>query len=227
MKNLVSKDFVFTNNKGKLEFIGDFEGFYQSVDDPWGQEGKDSRLEKLYQKSREYLEMIISKLPNVDSGCEVGCGLGYVVNQLNVKLHHIHWDGMDISETAIKKAKDKFKEISFFCDDICSPNLHKNKQYDVVILNQILWYILEDLENVFSNIDRLLNKNGYLIISTFFLKDQQYGTEIIGSFNDLVCYCLNSYKDSYKIIHANIEYGDESTKHIDSILVLKKNHKAF
>jgi SAM-dependent methyltransferase len=220
--NLVSKDFIFTQKNGKLEFVGDFEGYYKNIQDPWGQSGDDERLQNLYKESRNYLINSINNLFDVHIGCEIGCGIGYVTKQLNDRLEHMKWDGIDISPTAIEKAKNKFKNIDFFCGNICSTDLKIDKKYDVVVLNQILWYILVDLETVFKNINDLLNKNGYLIISTFFLKEQKYGTEIIGSFDELVIYCLKHLKNNYKLIHADIKYGDESDEHRDSILILKK-----
>lgn len=221
-ENLISKDFIFKEENGELKLVGDFEGYYQSEEDPWGQSGADERLQKLYNQSRLDLEKAVFGLQNIKSANEIGCGIGYVTDYLSKKLGDIEWSGIDISNTAIEKAKNKFPKINFFCKDICAKDFSSENKYDVIILNQILWYILEDIDQVFINIDKLLNKNGYLIISTFFLKEQRYGADIIGSFDALILYCLK--KQDYRLINANIKYED-SQEHRDSILVLQKYDK--
>ncbi|MCG7533156.1 class I SAM-dependent methyltransferase [Psychrobium sp. MM17-31] len=221
--DVTSKDFVFSFNKnGELEFVGDFEGLYQSVEDPWGQSAKGDYLDQLYKQSRQTLKNTISEFKGAISGCEIGCGLGHVTNDLNCYFKDISWDGIDISNTAVKKAQKLFPSIDFIQGDIASSNFSWNKSYDVVILNQILWYLLEGLDKVFFNLEKMLKQDGHLIISTFFLKDQKYGTDIIGSFDDLIFYILSNHRQRYKIILADIKYGDEEAKYRDSILVLKK-----
>lgn len=52
-EKLVSNEFVFKRNKkGKLCFVGDFEGFYKNDPDPWGQKGSEKRLSDYYAYSR-------------------------------------------------------------------------------------------------------------------------------------------------------------------------------
>lgn len=219
----MQKNFIFNEKNGKLEFIGDFESFYQNNDDPWGQSGKSSSLMKYYASSRKKLLQQISSLPNNKDICELGCGLGYVTSFLNENLPGCIVDGIDISHTAIKKANNLFPYLNFTVGNICSNDLTIiDKQYDVVILNQILWYILKDLCIVFDNINKLLKQNGYLIISTLFLKNQRYGNEIIGSFDGLINYCFLHHKNTYRIIFADIDYTDENSDYKDSILVLQK-----
>ena len=67
------------------------------------------------------------------------------------------------------------------------------KKYDVVILNQLLWYILESLFITFENCFSLLNSNGRVIVSQAFLQSpQKYGADICDGFDgwqhsDLPC----------------------------------------
>jgi len=218
----MSQEFIFKKNNGKLEFVGNFEALYQFDENPWGQSGDSDRLAKLYKISRDNLVKNITDLPDINTICEIGCGLGYVTELLNSKLINIKVDGVDISKTAIAKAKNLFPNIDFFLGDITKPDFSLRQNYDIIILNQILWYILQDLKNVFANVDKLLNGNGYIIISTLFLKEQNYGVEIIGSFDDLLSYCLDNYKDKYRFIYASIDYKDTQSQHMDSILILQK-----
>ena len=78
---------------------------------------------------------------------EVGCGIGYVVDFLSKKTSNCTVDGMDISSEAIKLAKKTFTELNFVVGDITKKNT-LTKKYNVVILNQILWYILDSLDHV-------------------------------------------------------------------------------
>ena len=81
--NRISKEYVFrTEEDGTLEFVGDFEGFYQNENDPWGQEGADERLRDYYAFSRSNLLTAIRNLTyshdNNINILEIGCGLGGV-----------------------------------------------------------------------------------------------------------------------------------------------------
>ncbi len=222
----VSKDYVFKEEKGKMHFVGDFEAFYKNESDPWGQEGTDSRLNEYYAFSRSNLLNIISSLVNSEEKSidilEVGCGLGYVLSKLDVGLPaNIKVAGMDISPTAIEKAKSLFPLLEFIVGDICSEHLKVENKYYIVIMSQILWYILEKLPQVFTNIDSLLKNDGFLIFVNAFLKEQKYGTEIIDGFDGLLRYVCLNYFGKYKIIKAEVDYSGKFL-HDDGILVLMK-----
>jgi len=221
-KELVSKDYIFKTEKGKLKFVGDFDGFYKKENDPWGQKGEDSRLKNYYAFSRKNLINTIKSISiNNKNILEIGCGLGYVVNELHKNISG-KITGMDISPTAIIKAKKMFPDIEFIVGDVCSKKLNCNKKFDVIIMNQLLWYILEKLPYVFKNIDNLLIKNGHLIFLNGFLRNQQYGKNIIEGFNGLIKYVLINHSKKYKVIKAEIDYSNTFLNY-DGILLLKKN----
>jgi SAM-dependent methyltransferase len=218
----VSKDYVFTKNtSGKLVFVGRFEDFYKNENDPWGQKGKDKRLKEYYLFSRQNLLKEIKALPRKGKGrvLEVGCGLGYVSSFLNQKLGtRYRVEGADISPTAVAQAKQTFKNIPFSVLDITRP-LKGQKKYDVVIMSQILWYILEKLPQAFHNLSGLIKKDGYLIFINAFLHEQRYGKEIIDGFDGLVRYVLT--KHEYRLIKAQIDYSKKFI-HDDGIAVFQK-----
>jgi len=93
--------------------------------------------------------------------------------------------GIDISPTAIKKAQDKFYGINFSVADIRKKGLefiNKNyEQFDLIILKEIIWYVIPELNLVIDNVDSLLQKKGYLIVSNFFppLEKAFYGKDVI------------------------------------------------
>jgi SAM-dependent methyltransferase len=220
----VSKDYVFTKNAaGKLMFVGRFDDFYQNEKDPWGQKGKDKRLKEYYRFSRQNLLKAIKDLPLNGRGhiLEVGCGLGYVSSFLSQKLGlHYQVTGADISPTAVAEAKKSFKKIPFSVMDITKP-LKMSKQYNVVIMSQILWYILERLPQTFCNLSGLIKKDGHLIFVNAFLHEQRYGKEIIDGFDGLLRHVLVKHKNEYRLVNARIDYSKKFI-HDDGIAVFQK-----
>jgi SAM-dependent methyltransferase len=222
-KNLVSKDFIFKNINGQLKFVGDFEGYYNNEADPWGQKGKDKRLKNYYNFSRKRLINTIKTIENEKSNIlEIGSGLGFVTNKLKKHFPCKNITGIDISKTAVKKAKELFPNLNFLEGNICSNNLELKNKYDIIIVSQILWYILEKLPIVFQNIEKLLNSNGYFIFINGFLKEQRYGREIIDGFDGLIQYILNNH-DNYKIIKADIDYSNQYLNFDGIAMFQKKN----
>ena len=136
-------DKVFKKNKdGSLDFVGDFESLYCSDSDPWDQSSPDgSLMTSFYNLSRTETIQFISKSCSADSViCEIGCGTGYLTNQLFNAFPDGTIHGCDISKTAVEIAKRNFSHISFFEHNILEKQL-PNK-VDVIILSNILWYII-------------------------------------------------------------------------------------
>ena len=82
MKNntLESGDFIFReNDKGALEFVGDFNGLYSANDDPWSQSGRKLEWSPYYNFSRARITNELKKYSGNRNVLEVGCGLGFVV----------------------------------------------------------------------------------------------------------------------------------------------------
>ena len=93
---------------------------------------------------------------------------------------------MDISQTATERAAKLFPHLDFIVGDIKNPDFNYfnlEEEYDVVILSQLLWYVLEDLPQVFENCLSVLSANGKLVICQAFLKTpQKYGKNICDGF---------------------------------------------
>jgi SAM-dependent methyltransferase len=227
----VSKDYVFKKDQnGNLYFVGDFDAFYQNDDDPWNQKG-DSRDKDYYSFSRSRLINNIKGLVNSNHKqketmriLEVGCGIGFFLSQLQNEFSggkNIKLDGMDISHVAIEKAKKIFPGLKFFVDDICSDKIKNDTKYDIIVLNQVLWYILEKLPRAFHNINKLLNSGMYLVVVMGFLREQKYGRETVNGFDGLIRYVLENYFEQYHILKA--EFDDSKQYSLDDgSLILKK-----
>ena len=217
-----SKNYIFRkDDNGELLFQGDFEGYYQNNSDPWDQNSTDSDMSEYYKVSRLKLLKVIKGIISNHNILEIGCGLGLVTNMLDKELENSLVSGVDISSTAIHKAKAQYSNILFYEGDIADKQFKSEEQYDVVILNEMLWYVLEDIDLVINNIYEILNTNGCLIITMAFLNDQQYGKEIINGYSGLLDYCKLRISSLFKIISKDFD----TTKRFDynyGIVCLRK-----
>ena len=130
-------------------------------------------------------------------------------------------EGADISKVAINKASVSFPQYTFYQLDIQDDIRFMKKKYDIVILNQVLWYVLERFENVFENVFHLLNKNGIFIISNAFMESQGYGKNIVDGFGGLVQYIENRQRDKFNILDAQL-LNKEGMLYKDGCVVMEK-----
>ncbi|EMJ63858.1 MULTISPECIES: class I SAM-dependent methyltransferase [Leptospira] len=166
------------------EFVGKFEEMYSSCDDPW------------YQTKRESILGCASKLVStsymlrfgIKEIIEFGCGLGFYTSFLR-DFTGAKVAGVDISETAIRKAKEYFGDMDFFCDDI--EFLGKYSEYKNIMFSELTWYILEDnkLLYAFENIAKHF-KGGYFIHNLqFYEKGQKYGIDFFTNLAGFIKLC--------------------------------------
>ena len=221
MKN----NYIFSKkNKGELKFIGDFEAVYNDNNDPWGQSScTDINYKIYYNYSRNKLNKVIKSLNKRNGSIlEVGCGLGYVVDLIARNNQNLEVNGSDISKKAIQIAKKKFPQYNFFVNDITAEKNLIHKKFDIVIFNQILWYILEKLDHSFLNTHHILKNNGYFIISqAFFRSGQNYGKDIVNGFKGLDHVMKSKYNRLFKLKSKSFE-NSEKYLHNDGIFLFKK-----
>ena len=215
-------NYIFKENGDKLEFIGDFDSLYKNEDDPWNQSGKDGEISHYYVHSRRRL---VNQLKEINPGSllEVGCGLGYTTQIIQESLPRCSVVGMDISNIATTKAGKLFPNLDFMTDDISGSKFHSEMKYDVVILNQLLWYILKSLFETFENCFSILNSNGRIVISQAFLQaPQKYGKDICDGFDGLMSYLNENMNHRFKIEYSNLE-DSNSFVHNDGLIILNKH----
>jgi len=178
-------EFIFEEVRdGKLQFVGDFDGLYASDIDPWEQSANsDLNYKKYYGFSRARLARVIKSIENRETVLEIGCGMGFALNFLADNLPGSSLSGVDISTIALEQARKKFPKHNFMVGDIGSSKFVAEQKYDLVIFNQILWYILENLETAVFNAHKLLRPGGHFLICNAYLKEQRYGVDIVDGFN--------------------------------------------
>jgi len=182
-------DYVFRSGN----FIGKFEDMYRySKEIPWNQ---DKVIDSFYKKiPLEILKSILNnKVNSIKKVIEVGCGYGYVLS--NIYTSGIFFSGFDISETAIERAKKLHNNINFFVDDII--HLKHSEKYDLVVVMENLWYVIDHFEKAISNIKSLTKDNGYIFISLSFpkLNHDYYGKNILPNTDALLNVLANDFEN--------------------------------
>jgi SAM-dependent methyltransferase len=211
---------VFAERDGELVFVGDFDALYREESDPWGQSATDPRtLMDYYFSSRRTLHQSLqSHFPfGQYRALEVGCGHGHAVVYLDG-----NWTGVDISPTAISKARELYSHRDFFVGDIretsCMPEDHAGS-YDVVLLSQILWYILDRFDDAITNAINLCAPDGLLVVSQAFLReDQRYGAEIANGFPG----AMHLFATRFPLELVEAHYDTNTPSHNDGLMVFRK-----
>jgi SAM-dependent methyltransferase len=166
-------EYVFKDGK----FIGAFEEMYQNCEDPWLQDELSP-----YANDLVLWELAKRKYQTI---LDLGCGLGKFTHQIweATKANVV---GIDVSPTAIQKAKARYPNLDYRVGDVCSLDFPK-ASVDLVISSELLWYILPRLQQFLDGVFSVLHKGGeFIIIQQFYQPgEQQYGSEIVGEPRDL------------------------------------------
>ena len=168
------QDYVIKGRK----LIGKFEEMYQNCDDPWEQD-------QIVLFAEDLALFLIEQFGPYEHILDLGCGKGRLTNRLH--SHATSVTVLDTSKTAIKHAKNLYDKISFQSSEI-PPIPFKNSSFDLICCFEILWYLLENLDFFFSEIQRVLTPEGHLLILLNFLPpgQQTYGLETLKSPSDLL-----------------------------------------
>lgn len=191
-------DYVFKD--GKL--VGKFDEMYKySKEVPWHQD-------KTAYSVFSDIDIAVLKQFRYDSICEIGSGLGYFSNRLHNELGSNSGErpqvtGIDISQTAIKKASKQFQEIRFVVGDILKENPLQDEYFELIVVKETLWYICHDLKKFMQNVLTMLKKDGFFYISQSFPEsDKWVGKEVIDGPEELKSILIKYIKPVY----INIEY---------------------
>lgn len=204
---------------GGLRFIGDFDGLYAEEIDPWGQSGNEPSSSAYYAASRRRLITGLRRhAPATGRVLEVGCGHGHAMAILQEAEPRMQWTGLDISTKALAYARERYPGTRFIQGDItrwCPANL--GGTFDAVILNQVLWYILERLDDALANCSALVKTGGLVILSQAFLKaPQRYGAHICDGFAG----ALAQLAGRFTVIEARYD-TDSRLVHYDGLIVCR------
>ena len=94
--------------------------------------------------------------------------------------------------------------------------------YDIVLLSQVLWYVLDRLDETLANCARLLKPGGVLLVSQAYLKgEQRYGADLADGFGGTVATFHSRYRDTFQLIEARYDDRD-GLVHRDGLLAFRK-----
>ena len=178
------QDYVIKDGK----FIGEFENMYKDYEDPWNQTFREVHsLEKT-------IAIDILKCKGHEKPLEYGCGLGHYTNRLYESLGNAA--GIDISETAIKKANKTYPHINFFHADVLDFDIIDKINPDCLCYVEITWYILDKLEDLKAGLlKNYTGKGFYHSLQTYNNKEQQYGLNYFTDMDSII----NYWKDAINI----------------------------
>lgn len=172
---------------GKRKFVGEFEEMYSNEDkdnyDSWHQE----ELTSL--KCTITLD-VLNKY-NFNSILDVGCGKGPITHLLKKNNNEVL--GVDLSKTAIKKAKTKFPKIDFQVLD-ANDILSLNKKFDLVVCMEVLSYV-EHWKKFIKDISEI---SKYILLYLY-VPENPIG--FVKSFSDLSSEVEKYFKIKHKIIN--------------------------
>lgn len=123
----------------KNEADADFYNNVYSINKEYKKDFKSSSYYDLYKNT---FEIIIKK--KKEKIFEIGCGVGTFASMLYYSKYKCTYTGFDFSNVAINMAKEKCPCFSFFCDDIYTSTLYAEKDYDVVIIHEVLEHLQDD-----------------------------------------------------------------------------------
>lgn len=207
-------------DNGSLQFVGDFETLYQTDADPWGQSGGGPRA-PYYRWSRNQLTSRITGHAGHGSridGLEIGCGHGHLAEMLRLSCGG-RWAGMDISQTALQQAVERYPNIGFNHGDITE--LSGDGQFNVVIWSQILWYVAEKLEQAMVNTLSMLEDGGLFVLHQAFLApgNQKYVMDGLDGFKGALRSLI--YFDDLELLEARYRPDALAGLH-DGLMIFRK-----
>jgi SAM-dependent methyltransferase len=140
------------------------------TDEYWNQraltEADDAKVNMPDTVQRDHeLQFIFQYLLPHSRVLEVGCGNGYVTQQIREKVSHV--DAFDYAENMIKRALSTFgeKNSRFFVDDVLDPQEVK-PPYDTVVCVRVLMNLRnhDEQTRAVANIAKVLREGGQLIL---------------------------------------------------------------
>lgn len=150
----------------------------------WSYKVTRHRLKKIFQK------YVPQKQGNI---LDIGSGTGFVIDiwqEFNKKIN-----GIDISETAVKKLSQKYPGHSFFEIDAGSQELpFTDNSIQAVSASSVLYHVVEDkaLDKLLQSVHRVLEPGAFFIFSDNFI----HGTNI--NITHQKCRTLEDYENALK-----------------------------
>lgn len=178
------------------QLVGNFEEMYlNSADVPWHQ---DKTAFALFREFDLAIVRHFNAFARWGRVLDVGCGLGHFTARLKASLPEAEVHGIDISRTAIAKAQTLHPTIAFDSADLRYEFPQDKGKFDLVFMADLLWYVLPELQAVFSNVKSLLREDGWIYITQSVpgLPDY-YGKNVFPNPSAILDYCSQKFEPRY------------------------------
>ena len=181
---------------GKL--IGEFEKLYQNIEDPWNQSEKHNTKDTCRQISIMLCERL-RESHGANRIIELGCGFGFITDQL--RQRRFDSIGIDISETAILKAREKNPSSNFEVRNYNDFEFYSRFNPDIIIMAQLTWYILDTLDMYLEQLKAYAARAGKPIffihlLATYKKGVQTYGVDKFTTYDEILSYFNLRYLES-------------------------------
>lgn len=166
-----------------------------------------------------------------DSCLEIGCGTGKNTEWLTTKARKIL--AVDLSDEMLTKAKIKIQSdrVEFIQADINKDwDFVNNKKFDLATFSLVLEHI-ENLDNIFEKLSKVVNTNGYVYIGELHPFKQYNGTkarfesenglQIVTCFNHNISDFINSAKNhEFELVSLDEFFDNNDKTSVPRILTL-------
>jgi SAM-dependent methyltransferase len=180
---------------------------YQNIEDPWNQRESPEDVQDIIAITmmRHCLKV---ETPSV---LDIGCGLGYMTSFIRNYTRAKFFVGIDVSKTAIQKAKEIHNgiwgsEVQFLVDDARKKNDSFVGCFDVVYCSKALYYMAPEIKDVIENINSYLISKG-LFVFTYNVKQDSFSNRYI-TYDNLRLLLLKYFKELY-FVEIN-RFGEET-----------------
>ncbi|MEL6589563.1 MAG: class I SAM-dependent methyltransferase [Bacteroidota bacterium] len=123
---------------------------------------------------RRAIRKLTLNLPE-SAALDIGSGTGFYID-LMTRLGLGSITGVDITEAATQRLKQKFPAHSFYQTDISEPNLpFEAGAYDLISCFDVLFHIVDDnrYQQALTNVHKLLKADGYFVFTDNLTREDQ------------------------------------------------------
>jgi len=176
--------------------VGEFEQMYRDHEDPWQQ----AELDALETEKSVGISLVkrLGLFCGTKTVLEIGCGFGHYAQRFaEMGFESI---GIDISETAIEKARKLHPNCRFEVSQINDHATIKEIAPDVIVMSEISWYVLDDLKVFLDFLKKEMPRVYVLhILSTYPPGEQRYGRDHFTNLEEIMLYFKMHYLESGEV----------------------------
>ena len=172
--------------------------------------------ENLDAEDKKYFSKMMKLIPEKSKILDLGCGVGMPHDLFLVKQGY-DITGVDLSKKHIDSAKKNVPSAAYFCGDFFEIDFPE-KSFDAIISLYAIFHIpREEHEKLLNRINKLLKKNGIILITLGAREMKMDVDDFVGSKMAWSSFSVEENKEliknaGFEILHAEVEITKE--KHL-------------